>query len=52
MLALCLMLLKTYYGQNYAGIIGLGLSEIYLYGTWLPYKQHVCTCVDNKCVQQ
>ena len=26
MLALCLMLSKTYYAQNYAGIIGLGLS--------------------------
>ena len=25
MLALCLMLFKTYYAQNYAGIIGLGL---------------------------
>ena len=25
MLALCLMLSKTYYAQNYAGIIGLGL---------------------------
>ena len=26
MLALCLILSKTYYAQNYAGIIGLGLS--------------------------
>ena len=26
MLALCLMLSETYYPQNYAGIIGLGLS--------------------------
>ena len=26
MLALCLMLLETYYAQNYAGIIGLGLT--------------------------
>ena len=26
MLALCLMLSKTYYVQNYAGIIGLGLT--------------------------
>ena len=25
MLALCLMLSETYYAQNYAGIIGLGL---------------------------
>ena len=25
MLVLCLMLSKTYYAQNYAGIIGLGL---------------------------
>ena len=25
MLALCLMLSSTYYAQNYAGIIGLGL---------------------------
>ena len=28
MLALCLMLLKTYYAQNYAGIIGLGLASV------------------------
>ena len=27
MLALCLMLLVTYYALNYAGIIGLGLHE-------------------------
>ena len=26
MLALCLMLSETYYAQNYAGIIGLGLN--------------------------
>ena len=26
MLALCLMLSDTYYAQNYAGIIGLGLQ--------------------------
>ena len=26
MLALCLMLSKTYYAQNYAGIIGMGLT--------------------------
>ena len=26
MLALCLMLLVTYYALNYAGIIGLGLA--------------------------
>ena len=26
MLALCLMLSETYYAQNYAGIIGLGLA--------------------------
>ena len=25
-LALCLMLLETYYSQNYAGIIGLGVN--------------------------
>ena len=32
MLALCLILSKTYYAQNYAGIIGLGLirSSSYL----------------------
>ena len=28
MLALCLMLSKTYYAQNYAGIIGLGLPSL------------------------
>ena len=28
MLALCLMPLETYYTQNYAGIIGLGLEVI------------------------
>ena len=28
MLALCLMLAKTYYAQNYAGIIGLGLKMV------------------------
>ena len=28
MLALCLMLLVTYYALNYAGIIGLGLISI------------------------
>ena len=28
MLALCLMLLKTYYAHNYAGIIGLGLQGV------------------------
>ena len=28
MLASCLMLLATYYGQNYAGIIGLGLLTV------------------------
>ena len=27
MLALCLMLSETYYAQNYAGIIGLGLKD-------------------------
>ena len=27
MLALCLMLLATYYAQNYAGIIGRSLIE-------------------------
>ena len=27
MLALCLMLSEAYHAQNYAGIIGLGLSE-------------------------
>ena len=27
MLALCLMLLPSYYAQNYAGIIGSSLSE-------------------------
>ena len=27
MLALCLMLSETYYAQNYAGIIGLGLVQ-------------------------
>ena len=27
MLALCLMLSETYYAQNYAGIIGLGLLQ-------------------------
>ena len=26
-LALCLMLLETYYAQNYAGILGLGLHN-------------------------
>ena len=29
MLALCLMLSKTYHAQNYAGIIGLGLVLMY-----------------------
>ena len=28
MLALCLMLLATYYAQNYAGIIGWSLSRV------------------------
>ena len=34
MLALCLMLSETYYAQNYAGIIGLGLLrsvKFYIY---------------------
>ena len=30
MLALCLMLLVTYYALNYAGIIGLGLGILHL----------------------
>ena len=30
MLALCLMLLVTYYAFNYAGIIGRGLADAYL----------------------
>ena len=29
--ALCLMLSETYYAQNYAGIIGLGLAITNLY---------------------
>ena len=38
MLALCLMLLATYYAQNYAGIIGwsLGLLVDGLTCLWLP----------------
>jgi len=28
MLALCFMLLVTYYASNYAGIIGLGLAAV------------------------
>ena len=28
MLALCLILSETYYAQNYAGIIGLGLTHM------------------------
>ena len=31
LLALCLMLLATYYAQNYAGIIGLSLMYIHFY---------------------
>jgi len=31
MLALCSMLLVTYYASNYAGIIGLGLPDIHSY---------------------
>ena len=33
MLALCLMLLVTYYALNYAGIIGLGLAMHHLTNT-------------------
>ena len=44
MLALCSMLLYTYYAQNYAGIIGgsLGLTVVsiifYIISTWLTAK--------------
>ena len=34
MLALCLMLSKTYYAQNYAGIIGSGIATCTLGHTW------------------
>ena len=40
MLALCLMLSKTYYAQNYAGIIGLGLVLNGIGG--LCYKVSLC----------
>jgi len=33
MLALCLMLLGTYYAQNYTGIIGWCLTIVYVLGT-------------------
>ena len=39
MLALCLMLSETYYAQNYAGIIGLGLlgsKDHYTHALKLP----------------
>ena len=34
MLALCLMLSGDYYAKNYAGIIGLGLSEIAMWSLY------------------
>ena len=34
MLALCLMLSKTYYAQNFAGIIGSGVAICTLKPTW------------------
>ena len=39
MLALCLMLSKTYYTQNYAGTIGLGLAAVLLKVTYIYYAQ-------------
>ena len=39
MLALCLMLSKNYYAQNYTGIIGLGLIlGIHLAMLWAKYE--------------
>ena len=38
MLALCLMLLGTYYAQNYAGIIGRSLPPIYIRKQHLQYQ--------------
>ena len=43
MLALCLILSETYYAQNYAGIIGLGLRRsvkfyIYICTTFLQFS--------------
>ena len=35
MLALCSMLSETYYAQNYAGILGLGLPRRPGLGHWL-----------------
>ena len=55
MLALCLMLLQTYYDQNYAGIIDLGLSAgvreieiITLYTVVCGGSEHVAM---NTCIQ-
>ena len=39
MLALCLMLLATYYAQNYAGIIGCSWSLLYV----MVHQSHIRT---------
>ena len=44
MLALCLMLLVTYYALNYTGIIGLGLQNVRSCILAIPYAgNHVYT---------
>ena len=43
MLALCLMLLLTYYAQNYAGIIGASLTMLALKGVASYREDKVCT---------
>ena len=37
MLALCLMLLGTYYAQNYAGIIGRSLAAVLINFTYCAH---------------
>ena len=54
MLALCLMLSKTYYAQNYAGIIGIGVATCTLRPTWAlvlpplwPHHQDISLSLDS-----
>jgi len=47
MLALCFMLLVTYYALNYAGIIGLGLFECGEYIARKMMKQHCLQHCNN-----
>ena len=50
MLALCLMLSETYYAQNYAGMIGLGLNSATFWCKEIEDRQNY-ECLKFICVK-